>query len=353
MSREFRLGLFIVGALLILAAGVFLIGNKEMLFSSTYSLKAEFHNVAGLNNAAEVRVGGIHEGTVKRINLPRRPDGKVTVIMDLEKATRDVIKKDSVASIKAEGLIGDKYVEIAFGSNDGERIKNGDTISSEPPRDIADLIKKTDQILDSAKDAMQNADAIAAKINQGQGTMGALINDKSVYQQVNAATAQAKAGATAFDENMEALKHNFFLRGFFHKRGYEDANDLKKHEIPKLPSERENKRFTYEAMQLFDKPDTAKLKNKKALDEVGRFLEANKYGLVVVAAYTGMKGDADKDRELTEARSMVVRDYLVQNFKLDDTRIKTVGLGKTKEAGDSSAVEILVYPTGLTARANR
>src|SRR5216684_646536 len=313
MSREFRLGLFIVGTLLILAAGVFLIGNKEMLFSSTYRLKAQFQNVAGLNNAAEVRVGGIHEGTVKRIDLPQRPDGKVTVIMDLEKATRDVIKKDSVASIKAEGLIGDKYVEISFGSTDGQAIKNGDTISSEPPRDISDLIAKTDQILDSAKDAMQNADAITAKINQGQGTMGALINDKSVYQQVNAATAQAKAGATAFDENMEALKHNFFLRGFFKKRGYEDAVDLKKHEIPKLPPERESKRFTYDVMQIFDKPDTAKLKNQKVLDEAGRFLETNKFGLVVVGAYTGMKGDAEKDRELTEARSMVVRDYLVRN----------------------------------------
>src|SRR6266404_340244 len=353
MSREFRLGLFIVGTLLILAAGIFLIGNKELLFSSTYRLKAEFHNVAGLNNAAEVRVGGIHEGTVKRIDLPHRPDGNVTVIMDLEKATRDIIKKDSVASIKSEGLVGDKYVEISFGSNDGQAIKNGDTIASEPPRDISDLIKKTDLILDSAKDAMQNADAITAKINQGQGTMGALINDKSVYQQVNAATAQAKAGATAFDENMEALKHNFFLRGFFHKRGYEDANELKKHEIPKLPAGPESKRFAYDAQKIFDKRDTAKLKNEKILDEAGRYLEANKFGMAVVVAYTGMKGDAEKDRVLTEARSMVVRDYLVKNFNLDDTRIKTVGFGKAKEAGDNSAVEIMVYPAGLNARASR
>ena len=65
------------------------------------------------------------------------------------------------------------------------------------------------------------------------------------------------------------------------------------------------------------------------------------------------KGDADKDRVLTEARSMVVRDYLVKNFKLDDTRIKTIGFGKAKEAGDNSAVEIMVYPAGLNARASR
>src|SRR5260370_5194551 len=89
-------------------------------------------------------------------------------------------------------------------------------------------MKKTDQILDTTKDKMQNVDSISSKINQGQGTMGALVNDKKIYQQANAATAEAKAGATAFDENMEALKHNFLLRGFFKKRGYEDQTELKK-----------------------------------------------------------------------------------------------------------------------------
>jgi hypothetical protein len=57
-----------------------------------------------------------------------------------------------------------------------------------------------------------------------------------------------------------------------------------------------------------------------------------------------MKGDTDKDRELTQARASVVRDYLVQNFKLDDKRIKTAGLGKT--TGDAR-VEIFVYPVGV------
>ena len=56
MSRAFRLGVFIFGTLTILAAGIFLIGNKRYLFASTYRLKAGFKNVAGLNNGAEVRV---------------------------------------------------------------------------------------------------------------------------------------------------------------------------------------------------------------------------------------------------------------------------------------------------------
>src|ERR1051326_2319897 len=127
MSRAFRLGVFIVATLAILAAGVFLIGSREFLFSSTYQLKADFKNVAGLTNGAEVRVGGIHEGTVKLIQLPAQPGGQMTVIMSLEKSTRKVIRKDSVAAIQTEGLLGNKYVEISFGSDNTSPVENGST----------------------------------------------------------------------------------------------------------------------------------------------------------------------------------------------------------------------------------
>jgi phospholipid/cholesterol/gamma-HCH transport system substrate-binding protein len=346
MSRTFRLGLFIVGTLVIFAAGVFFIGSTESLFRSTYHLKAQFQNVSGLINGADVRVGGIHKGTVRSIQLPHRPDEKLTVLMDLENATRDVIKKDSVASIKSEGLLGDKYVEISFGSPDIDRVRDYDILDTAPPLDISDLITKTNQILDSAKDTMQNVDAISTKVNNGQGTMGALLNDKKIYQQVSAATAQAQAGAAGFQENMEALKHNFLLRGFFKKRGYEDSDEITKHQISRLPPEQNAKTFEYDGKQIFDKPDTAKLKNEKVLNEAGTFLQGAPFSLAVVVASTGMKGDADKQKQLSEARAAVVRDYLAKNFKFDDTRLKTLGLGKTTEAGDDGSVEILVYPGG-------
>lgn len=347
MTRAFRLGLFIVGTLAVLTTGVFLIGNRDLLFGSTYTLKASFKNVAGLNDGGEVRVGGIHEGTVKHIDLPSKPDQDVTVVMNLNTATHNVLKKDSVASIKSEGLLGDKYVEIAFGSPDGERLKNGDTIGAAPPVDIADLIKKTNDILDTTKDAVQsvqgtasNMETISNNIKQGKGTVGAMINDKTMYQ-------EATAGATSFADNMEALKHNFFLRGFFKRRGYEDADEINKHQVSRLPAETPSKKFEYTAAQIFTKPDSAKLKDKKALNDIGKFLEGNQFGLVVVAASAGMKGDTEKDRALTAAQAMVVRDYLTQNFRFDDTRVKTLGQGKTEEEG--SKLEVLVYPAGAGA----
>jgi phospholipid/cholesterol/gamma-HCH transport system substrate-binding protein len=138
MSTTFRVGVFVVLALLFLSIGIFLIGDKDFMFSPTYRLKADFENVGGLNNGADVRVGGIHQGTVKEIDLPAQPDGKVTVVMNLRSPTRNIIKKDSRASIKTEGLLGDKYVEISFGSSKAEAVGSNDTIASETPKDMSE-----------------------------------------------------------------------------------------------------------------------------------------------------------------------------------------------------------------------
>src|SRR5579863_9360914 len=237
MSQTIRLGAFILVTLAIFGLFVFLVGSMESRFESNYELRAQFQNVQGLSEGADVRVGGIRKGTVRRIELPGQPDGKVTVVMDLAKATQNIVKHDSVATIRTEGLLGDKYVEVSFGSAEAERIKSGETIAGEPPLDISDLYVRAEEILDTGEAALQNIQAasgdlsgIASKINQGRGTIGALVNDKSVYQ-------QAAAGVTALNEDAEALKHNFLLRGFFRSRGYEDAAELAKHQIAQLPAQ--------------------------------------------------------------------------------------------------------------------
>ena len=93
MSRVARLGAFIVATLAVLAAGVFIIGSKEYLFRSTYQLKAQFDNVAGLAVGADVQVGGVHSGNVHSIKLPHKPGDKVIVVMDLDRSTKEIIKQ--------------------------------------------------------------------------------------------------------------------------------------------------------------------------------------------------------------------------------------------------------------------
>jgi phospholipid/cholesterol/gamma-HCH transport system substrate-binding protein len=358
MTRAVRLGIFIVLTLAVLAVGVFLIGSRQFLFSSTYELKSNFKNVAGLANGAEVRVGGIHKGTVKQIQLPPQPGGEMSVVMNMEESTRKVIRQDSVASILTEGLLGNKYVEISFGSDNAPNVGDGSTINSTPTMDISDLLKKTNDILDSTKQTMSSVQessdhfkGISSKIDSGQGTFGALVNDRSVFNRLNQATDQATLGATAFSENMEALKHNFFLRGFFNRRGYEDLAKLTENEIKELPQGQPSKTFSYDPSKVFDKNDTAKLRNEKLLNEAGHFLEANPFGTAVVEVSGGMKGDADDVRQLTEARAMVIRDYLVKNFKMDDTRLKTMGTGKNPSSNDAGLVEIVIFPERTSPKA--
>src|ERR1700737_5289756 len=249
MSRAARLGAFIIATLGILAAGIFIIGSKQFLLTSTYRLKAQFATVVGLAEGAEVRVGGVHSGTVRGIELPNKPTDKITVLMDLQHSTHDIIKKDSVAAIETEGLLGNEYVSISFGSPQALNVKDNDTIASQPPLVIADLMKKADGILDPSQKALKNVtvatanlSSISGKINQGQGTTGALVNDKKIYTQLDQTTAglhdtvnHAQAGVAAFQENMEAMKQNVLLSGYFKKRGYEIFPALAKNKAPNLP----------------------------------------------------------------------------------------------------------------------
>jgi len=363
MSRIARLGAFIVVTMAILAAGVFVIGSKEYLFRSTYTLRAQFDNVAGLASGADVQVGGVHSGTVHSIELPHKPGEQVTVLMDLDKSTHEIIKHDSVASIETAGMLGNQFVAISFGSAGQAEVQDGEIIQSEPPLEMAELFKKTSGILDTSQEAIKNAtlatahlNSVTAKIDSGQGTVGALVNDKQLYNNLAQSTAtlqstmvQAQTGVTAFKENMEALKHNFLLSGYYKKRGYDDSADLGANRIGGLPPSAPAKSFTFTARQLFDGRNSAKLRDKKSLNAGGEFLAQNQFGFAVIVVSTGMEGDTQKDMVLTEARAMVVRDYLVENFGFDDSQLKTLGLGKqagSNPDSDWGSIQILIFPAG-------
>ena len=370
MTRVARLGAFIVVALAVLAAGIFIIGSKNYLFSSTYRLKAQFDNVAGLTNGADVQVGGVHSGTVHSIDLPHKPGDKVTVVMDLDKSTHEIIKRDSVASIETEGVLGNQFLAISFGSAGQDDVKDGDVLESEPPLLMADMLKKANGILDSSQQAVQNTTQatahlnwVRAKIVSGHGTVGALVNDKQLYSNLEQTTTtlhatmlQAQIGVTDFQENMEALKHNFLLSGYFRKRGYEDSASLTANKISGLPPGTPLKAFTYTVKQLFDARDSAKLKNQKSLNAGGEFLVENQFGLAVVVVSTGMEGDTQKNQVLTDARAMVVREYLVENYGFDDSLLKTLGMGKQPGANlesDWGSIQILIFPAGTEMPGNR
>jgi len=312
MSRTARLGAFILGTLAILAIGIFIIGGKKYLFTSTYELRTRFANVAGLQAGADVMVGGLHSGTIRSINLPDKPGEQMTVVMQLDQSTHRIIRQDSVASIDTEGLLGNQYVAVSFGSAD--------------------------------------------KPDVNDGTVGALVNDKALYNNLDqtasgarSAVTSADAGIKDFQDNMEALKHNFLLRGYFKNRGYEDSADLGKDEIAAAPQAATAKDFTFQAKDLFDKQDSAKLKGQKALNAAGEYLAGNDFGVAVIEVSTGKTGSSAADLTLAQGRAMVVRDYIVQHYGFDDTKLKTFSVGKQADENskaDWGEIKVLVYPAG-------
>jgi outer membrane protein OmpA-like peptidoglycan-associated protein len=218
-------------------------------------------------------------------------------------------------------------------------------------------------MLDSGQQATEHLNSVSAKIDSGQGTIGALVNDKQLYNNLEQTTTtlhatmlQAQVGVTDFQENMEALKHNFLLRGYFNKRGYEDSSALAANKISGLPTGEPLKTFTYTAKQLFDTRDSAKLKNQKTLNDGGEYLAENQFGFAVIVVSTGMEGDTQKDLVLTEARAMVVREYLVENYGFDDNLLKTLGMGKQAGANleaDWGSIQILIFPAGTEMPGNK
>jgi hypothetical protein len=121
--------------------------------------------------------------------------------------------------------------------------------------------------------------------------------------------------------------------------------------IEELPAAAPVKTFEFSGKDLFDKQDSAKLKHTKTLNPGGDFLANNDFGCAVIVVSAGMEGDSQKDLALTQARAMVVRNYLVGHFAFDDTELKTMGKGKEPESNpenrDWGSVKILVYPSGV------
>ncbi|HLF53047.1 MlaD family protein [Flavobacterium sp.] len=174
-SQKIRLGLFVIIGLLIFVLAVYFIGNEQKMFGKTDRLEAVFNNVSGLQLGNNVRYSGINVGTVREIEMIN--DTTIRVNMLIDKAIFRHIKKDAIATIGSDGLVGNVIINIIPGKG------------SEPPVKPGDLIRsvnriRTDDILNTLNVTNQNAAQltvdllkITKEITQGKGTVGLLIND--------------------------------------------------------------------------------------------------------------------------------------------------------------------------------
>ena len=213
---KIRLGLFIAGGLALFVLAIFIIGKQKNLFNPVFELTSKFYNVSGLQVGNNVRFSGINVGTVDDISILN--DSTVQVKLLVKEDVRRFIKTDCVVAIGSEGLIGDRLVIITQGSFDAPVVKEGQELASKEP-------VETDAIMASLKVTAGNVEIISGQvaeimtsINSGNGTIGRLIQDSTIAENLSATMLNLKTSSKGLDENMEAAKHNFLLRGYFNKK---------------------------------------------------------------------------------------------------------------------------------------
>ncbi len=219
-----RLGLFITGGLVLFIIAIFFIGKQENLFDPVFKLTTTFYNVSGLQVGSNIRFSGIDVGTVDNIKIIN--DSTVQVDMLIKKNIQQFIKADCEAGIGSSGIIGDRVLIITQGSNDASIVKDGQQIESNEPVETDAIMASLKMTADNAAIVSDQLVEIIIKINSGQGTLGRLIQDSTIAENINQTIINLKKSSKGLDENMDAAKENFLLKGYF-KRKEKEAQKVK------------------------------------------------------------------------------------------------------------------------------
>lgn len=248
-SRAVAVGAFVVAGVVLFGLGLFLIGDRRMLFSDTFDVYAEFANVSGLQSGAKVRVAGMDAGEVDTIQVPPNPSARFRVSLRIREDLHQLIRVDSVASIQNDGLVGNKFIQVDAGTDQAPIVPPKGTIQSREPFDLSamlqrmgetiDLVSKTivevkngidgalASVVDTVKDAQglmndlgqdaraimasaqkvgQNLNVIIAGVRDGKGTVGRLLTDDSLYVNARNIAADAEKAMVNVREASEQAK---------------------------------------------------------------------------------------------------------------------------------------------------
>jgi phospholipid/cholesterol/gamma-HCH transport system substrate-binding protein len=221
-----KLGMFVTIGFVLFMGTIYFVGKQKNLFGSTFILKSQFKTVSGLKVGNNVRFSGINIGTVDEIELIT--DSSVVVRLMLKEEVRKFIKTDAKASIGSDGLMGDKVLTISPGTTSKSIVKNNATIASVKAIEIEDLMKGIKTTVDNAAVITNQLAEFSYKINNGNGLLSKLLMDKEMGDKMNATMTNLQKGTKGFNENMEAAKSNFLLKGYFNKKKKTEDEKQKK-----------------------------------------------------------------------------------------------------------------------------
>ncbi len=201
VSSKIRLGIFISIGIAVFIAAIYFLGAKQQMFRSTFRLSGVFRDVGGLQAGNNVRLSGINVGTVENITMISDTSVRVGILVD--ESTREFIKKDALATIGSEGLMGNKVLIISPGTGGKKGIENNDVIQTAPPINMDDILYSLKSTIDNASSITGYLKTITNNVQSGQGTIGRLIMDKSWRENFDSTFTNLKEGSVGFRTFME------------------------------------------------------------------------------------------------------------------------------------------------------
>ena len=201
-TRAIIVGIFVFIGLAIFIMTVLTLGSQRKTFSNSITVKSFFDNVNGLQKGNNIWFSGVKVGTIKSVKLQQ--NGKVEVDMSVEEQSVKYIPKNAKARLSTDGLIGNKIIEIYGGDPNSPRIESGDVLGNDKLLSTDDMMKTLSKNNDNLFAITTDFKLISSRIAEGKGSIGKLLTDETMADQLNATTNILKRAS----ENLEKLSAN-------------------------------------------------------------------------------------------------------------------------------------------------
>jgi len=207
IGSKIRLGLFISIGIAAFIIGIYLIGQRQNLFRSTFRISGVFRDVAGLQAGNMVRLSGVNVGTVDIVSIVS--DTSVNVQLVIDERARKFIRKDAIISIGSEGLMGNKLLIITPGTGNKKLIEDGNIVQTNQPVNLDDVFLSLKTTIDNTSKIISNLSLIAASVQSGHGTIGRLIMDQSLAQNIDSTIVNLRQGSDGFKFLVDDVTEGF------------------------------------------------------------------------------------------------------------------------------------------------
>jgi len=195
--QKLRVGLFVLIGLAAFLGMIYALGARARLFEPRYTIHAEFGEVGGLVEGATVRLAGVQIGRVTGVRLPPEPGGRVRVDLTIGRQFANRVRKDSVARLETQGLLGDKIVELSVGTTAAAGVKSGDTIESQESQDIGRVMAQSGQVIKSVSALAESLRETAEKLNKSgliDETVATVVSARKTTDQVGRVISEIERG---------------------------------------------------------------------------------------------------------------------------------------------------------------